>query len=707
MSETVSDALRQGVGVQRVFVWGDQPSTRRYSPRVSYSQDRNTVIRRTSVGKYEIEIGEIVVEPGANVQVSVVGTTSELCTVRDWSRGVIRVACFSERGTPADSLYSVLATRAARGASGIAYVWADRETEPSYTAAPIYAAQPASRPVHVRRNGTGSYTVDFEKLPAGGNVQVTAYGNQAVHCAVAHWGGGAASVRCFTATGAAIDSQFSLLYTTEQAAREQAYAWAGGASGGRADLRYAYNSAGSAVTIERTGPGVYSVALGNIVGEGGNGQVTAYGSTGNRCNVGGWGAGRVLIRCFDARGHAADSRFSALFTAGGGAPEQPPAPGLADQLLGKTDCRYGDPACNRCVTDVVAAFNALPSRPTSRIRYTSAGGRRLPPSNTVLAEFAGWTSHVQGIARIAGIPPERWFVLSRSRPGNAGGGGFFLVELGDLDGNGGDAFSVTATEPGANTRTRFYYPMRGTDHPGGLQTIGQILAITASCDERSACGQRTFIDFFNLATPEHARHLQRFELDGSRGEPRQPSHATSVAVTKLLDGTYLMFVHGKDDRAEGWFYRSRSTRIDPFTRWDYLQHWNAENGGVVPAGQFTGRYQNTTFLTQCDSGRVFMVGAGNPDFGAVTISADGPLDVGRGLLHLFVLESPDDKSIRFRAVAGRAFSQSDDGFCSFRAGAMPHVTPSGDLVLYCTAHKANTNIFNDPDSKLKLSEFAP
>src|SRR3954465_2606607 len=42
---------------------------------------------------------------------------------------------------------------------------------------------------------------------------------------------------------------------------------------------------------------------------------------------------------------------------------------------------------NRCVTDVAAAFAALPGSPSNRGRYISKGGQALPPSGAVLQPF--------------------------------------------------------------------------------------------------------------------------------------------------------------------------------------------------------------------------------------------------------------------------------------------------------------------------------
>ncbi len=368
----------------------------------------------------------------------------------------------------------------------------------------------------------------------------------------------------------------------------------------------------------------------------------------------------------------------------------PPSSGIAHLLIGKTDCSYADPACNRCVNNVIAEFNVLPLQPTSNIRYTSRGGSRLPPRNAVLPEFAAWESHVQSIARIPGLLGENWFVLSRSRPGNNGSAGFFLVELGDFDGHGGQPLARSSSDPAPNRITRYYYPISGTDHPGGLQMIGKVMAITASCDTGEACGRRVFVDFYDLVNPGDARNIGHLELNGAQREPNQPSHATSVAVAKLRNGHYLLFVHGKDNRYEGWFYLSGGDRTTLSSNWQFFRYWQATGEGIVPAGAFNGKYQNTAMLTEC--------GTGNPEF-------MGPLDEGHAIMDLFRIEVVGDM-LRLRRVGHRIMDSGDGGYCSFRAGAMPHVTPSGGLALYCTAHKANTNIFGNADSKLKMSEFA-
>ncbi|HET6468327.1 MAG TPA: hypothetical protein VFG43_08120 [Geminicoccaceae bacterium] len=82
---------------------------------------------------------------------------------------------------------------------------------------------------------------------------------------------------------------------------------------------YAHNDSGGAVTITRSASGTYLVrfaGLGANGPAGGHVQVTGYGSDNRECKIVGWGSAAVdftvNVRCFDAAGAAADSRFTAL-----------------------------------------------------------------------------------------------------------------------------------------------------------------------------------------------------------------------------------------------------------------------------------------------------------------------------------------------------------------------------------------------------------
>jgi hypothetical protein len=82
---------------------------------------------------------------------------------------------------------------------------------------------------------------------------------------------------------------------------------------------YQYNSTGGPIEITRTGAGRYLVRFGGMGVSGGIAHAAAYGLAENGfCTIASWlksGADEVLdVRCFDAAGAAADTRFVANFT---------------------------------------------------------------------------------------------------------------------------------------------------------------------------------------------------------------------------------------------------------------------------------------------------------------------------------------------------------------------------------------------------------
>ncbi len=393
-------------------------------------------------------------------------------------------------------------------------------------------------------------------------------------------------------------------------------------------------------------------------------------------------------------------------------------PPAAAQLAGDTSCAFGARDCNRCVRGVLEAVAALRPDPTAEVRYSSMAARRLPPYGARLAPFAANDSHLEGIARLPLLRDSSWVVLSRARPGMLGGGGFFLVHLGDVPDHHGAPFGSARRRaryirPNPDhRRTSYYHPVNRSDHPGGLQMIGQTLALAVSCAKAKGCRGRAFVQFDDLSHPAASETLlQRVPLF-LQGEPHRARHATSVAVAKLRDGSYLMFVQGKDNKNEGWFYRSDRDQIGPDTQWQFIDYFR---GGP----SWDGRYQSTSLLTDCDSGKLYLLGTGNPSYGPtvkprltpalvgelLSMFVRGGVQRGVELLHLFELGERGGH-IAMKRVYEAGWRPDGHGFCTFRAAASAYVTPDGGLALYCTTRKANTDLFGNPDSKLKLLEFA-
>jgi hypothetical protein len=397
-----------------------------------------------------------------------------------------------------------------------------------------------------------------------------------------------------------------------------------------------------------------------------------------------------------------------LFVGCGGTESEPSSefPEAASQAQGLTafemkgyqTTSFGS-TVNRCANNVVSSFNALPSSPSGLIRYKSQGGNVLAPFNARLAEFGSWDDHIQSMTRLPGVGDNRWAAVTRSKPSTVGGAGIFLINLGDVVGTDGTRWVAPGGgytgEPPSLRGTQYYYPISGTGHPGGLQASGRYVAVVSEAPS----GQPSFVDLFNFVTPgSSSAFLQRLTLSGNLGEPVPPARALSgVALTKLNDSRYLLFVLGKDTDKNGWLYVSDSTTPSSSTLWSHLDYVSAADSSF--SGTFR-EYQNVSFITECGTGDIYLVATNNKDF-------TGPLDSGQDYADLFLVTwNATESAVKLTLMSARDMHEGSGGYCTFRAAANIHVDKNGKLILYCHTHHSNTDIFGNPDSKLKLAEYA-
>ena len=361
---------------------------------------------------------------------------------------------------------------------------------------------------------------------------------------------------------------------------------------------------------------------------------------------------------------------------------------------------------NRCVRDVQAAFSSLPTSPSNTAAYVSKQGQRLPPYNALLQFFLPfqlsaqpWTidlpgpssltgsitvpftpsvPHVQSLTRfeLGDQQDDRWFAVSRAYEG-VNKAGFFLVHLPDM--NGADGGPLLA--PGVNymspvpaaRATQFYYPTEGTPHPGGMQAFGHYLAIAAEPPSGTS-----FVDIYDFSGGFGAGVLlQRVSLF-STGFPVAPERViTAVAVTRLKDGRYLMFVLGKDGAHRGWFFVSRDPSL-PST-WDPFDYFDGNNDATP--GSFH-EYQNVTFLTDCATADIYMVATGNTGLGLFS--------AGSNYADLFKLDSDPTVGVRMTSLPQHAFDPGTNGACTFRAAATAYAGKDNRLELFCHSYPQNT-----------------
>lgn len=97
-------------------------------------------------------------------------------------------------------------------------------TAPSYNPVPGLTYNPSGGPVIINRQSMGKYRVVFTNLApigSGGNAQTSPYGQTPAFaaCRTRYWTTAgpqiAVYVECYTAAGAPLDTQFSLLFTRQ------------------------------------------------------------------------------------------------------------------------------------------------------------------------------------------------------------------------------------------------------------------------------------------------------------------------------------------------------------------------------------------------------------------------------------------------------------------------------------------------------------
>lgn len=183
--------------------------------------------------------------------------------------------------------------------------------------------------------GKGKYTVTLPGLASSsGHVMVTSWvGYQArAQCKVVNWGPSGddevVNVRCFNATGAAINTNFDLTYVDRlnilgtaagfsPDGQDSAYVWANNAKSPSyvPDASYQFdNGVTTAASVTRTRKGAYTVAFTYADLSAGNVQVSAYGSGKAFCNVAWWTPSGIEVRCFDVKGAPMDSMYTLAFT---------------------------------------------------------------------------------------------------------------------------------------------------------------------------------------------------------------------------------------------------------------------------------------------------------------------------------------------------------------------------------------------------------
>jgi hypothetical protein len=327
MRTSAEFAIAAAPGTGRGYAWNHTPSAPLntwYSLAGGYAYNSNSTVlmaNRYGIGTYTVWFPGI--GAAGNVQVTAYGEGDVKCKVGSWRAAPgngtdIDVRCFDRYGQLTDSTYTVSYNYLGSDVKG-GYLWADQPTAASYTPSPGYQGGASST---IDRSGTGVYTAKFAGLGAvGGHVQVTAYGGSSDWCKSGGWGpaGGTqyVTVLCYTASGAPVDTYFSLSYVTNGSVlwgtpAQSAYAWADqpATDGYSPSSTYAYDANPWAGTwINRLSTGRYGAHLATDLNRG-LVHVTGYGWDNTSCKVAWWNStDGARVNCFHPDGTPADARY--------------------------------------------------------------------------------------------------------------------------------------------------------------------------------------------------------------------------------------------------------------------------------------------------------------------------------------------------------------------------------------------------------------
>jgi hypothetical protein len=376
--------------------------------------------------------------------------------------------------------------------------------------------------------------------------------------------------------------------------------------------------------------------------------------------------------------------------------------GARDDWAGNTACAWGSNDCNPCVRNVVQSFNSLVQN--GEVLGFHLGDHPDP----------GWTGnleyqkHWQGMQRIM-AGDGRYMVVTHDDA--YGWSAFALVHMGSRDGAPGERFrsnrlawgvGIADTAPPANDLVvGTGWISNDQPHPGGIQVMGDILAV----------GTGNTVRFYDLADPLP---------DGQPGEAlgeldRGDKTGSTTSLAQLYDGSFLLAVSTSDAKSLDFY-----TADFIGSGFQHFYEWEPSGDDLVSDDRFFydwDAFQSLNFVTDCSNGRLYLVGTSNLNktassiwipyqwpwtWGEVKYWPDG-----QEWASLYEVRKEADRVILTK-VAEREFDcriawqAGRKKQCNFDAAAGVYVDPNHQLYLYATEHASG-----GPGNTVKLTEFRP
>jgi hypothetical protein len=352
------------------------------------------------------------------------------------------------------------------------------------------------------------------------------------------------------------------------------------------------------------------------------------------------------------------------------------------------------------VQDAAAQFNQLALRPEP------FGFRSPDDFSPTLLDY-----HYQGVVRKNG-PGTPYLFVTRNRDG---AGYLLVVRMGSRDRTGERLRSnrllrdspiiiplpFQSTLPDPRDTTVALIRFDGTNgwpaykHPGGMQMVGNILAVPLS---QPLDGNPPFrVAFINVSNPEAPFITSEFDPD-PRGSTEFGVGQVALTPVRSPIGPgvrYIMLLTGEDNKNVR-LYRSRATKDDgstdlasPDLIWDEIGLWSGDELDDPGADTWpccgSQSHQMFSFVRQQDlDGPLFLIGAFNDEPAIEPGGGHDFLDLYR--VHVDRFGTPSSRLLS-HVERKHVTTNSLGGDTSHFAGSTGvYVSPSGELIVYATEH---------------------
>ncbi len=332
-------------------------------------------------------------------------------------------------------------------------------------------------------------------------------------------------------------------------------------------------------------------------------------------------------------------------------------------VWGKTNCAYGDPSCNRCVNDVVKQFKSMGSSSGAYAHsYSAMLEDTYDPSGEHFPAFFTPSDggHVQSFLRLpitgpgpiagTGAKPQ-WFVTDYGKAGV-----LYAVRM------SANTWAGPTLEPRVKGEVTNIFDAE-TVHPGGMSVVGKYLLVAASGSSDD------YHNGVHVYTYKH--NTDGSELGLTYLGKQQEHYVSAVAAIRNDVGDYTILA--SSNGAAHTYYRWRGKLSEP-EGWTYVDEWKD-----VPI------FENMTMVTECNTGKVFLIGAtANETNVRVTAELFG-LPTANALSNRWALY---DLSVSVEGNRMPLVYATDAPFynksrCNARGGASVHAGMNGELLIYC------------------------